>query len=112
MSAPSEKIKVLVVDDSAVSRDLLTHVLASEPCIEIVGHARDGEEAVAILDRKKPDVVRLSLSKAGPWAEKSMDLQNAPRKILKKVCAPHIVIRLCFWSVYAPKFGQLRAGWA
>ena len=52
MTATS-KIKDLVVDDSGVSRDLLTRVLGYDPCFEIVGYARNGAEAVAMLPDTK-----------------------------------------------------------
>ena len=105
MSAPSEKIKVLVVDDSAVSRDLLTHVLASEPCIEIVGHARDGEEAVAILDRKKPDVVTMDIHMPG------LDGFETTRRIMETQPLPIVIVSASFDpDDVAQMFRALEAG--
>ncbi|MCI0447240.1 response regulator, partial [bacterium] len=54
-------IKVLIVEDSAVSRELLVHILDSDPEIQIVGIARDGEEAVEAVNQKKPDVVTMDI---------------------------------------------------
>lgn len=57
----SELIRVLVVDDSAFVRKVLTRMLGRSPFIEVVGSARDGEEALEMVERLKPDVVTLDL---------------------------------------------------
>ena len=54
-------IRVLVVDDSAVMRKLLTTVLTRDPEIEVVATAMDGVMALQKLVRFKPDVVTLDL---------------------------------------------------
>ena len=54
-------IRVLVVDDSALMRRLLSDLLNSAPEIEIVGTARDGREAVLQAIRLKPDVITLDV---------------------------------------------------
>ena len=40
------KISVLIADDPRLFSEALEAILASEPEIEVVGHARNGEEAV------------------------------------------------------------------
>ena len=55
------RIRVLVVDDSALMRRLLSDLLSSAPEIEIVGTARDGREAVLQAIRLKPDVITLDV---------------------------------------------------
>jgi two-component system, chemotaxis family, protein-glutamate methylesterase/glutaminase len=57
----AELIKVLVVDDSAFVRKVVTQMLARSPAIEVVGGARDGAEALELVDRLKPDVITLDL---------------------------------------------------
>lgn len=57
----SGRVRVLVVDDSALMRRLLTDLLGSSPEIEVVGLARDGREAVAQAARLKPDVITLDV---------------------------------------------------
>ncbi|MFO0891383.1 MAG: chemotaxis-specific protein-glutamate methyltransferase CheB [Isosphaeraceae bacterium] len=57
----SDRIRVLVVDDSALMRRLLCDLLASAPEIEVVGTARNGREAVLEAVRLKPDVVTLDV---------------------------------------------------
>jgi two-component system, chemotaxis family, protein-glutamate methylesterase/glutaminase len=55
------RIRVLIVDDSALMRRLLSDLLSSVPEIEIVGTARDGREAVLQAARLKPDVITLDV---------------------------------------------------
>ncbi len=55
------KTRVLVVDDSALMRKMLTEILTSVPDIEVIGVARDGEDALAKIDLLQPDVVTLDL---------------------------------------------------
>jgi two-component system chemotaxis response regulator CheB len=54
-------IRVLVVDDSALARQILTRVLDEASHIEIVGVARNGLEAVAAVRALDPDVVTLDI---------------------------------------------------
>ena len=54
-------IRVLVVDDSAFVRKVVTQMLGRSPAIEVVGAARDGEEALQMTERLRPDVITLDL---------------------------------------------------
>lgn len=56
------KIKVMVVDDSAFMRKILTDVINQDPGLEVVGTARDGVEALEVLERLRPDVVTLDIT--------------------------------------------------
>jgi two-component system chemotaxis response regulator CheB len=56
-----ERVRTLVVDDSAFARKVLREALASDPRIEVVGFARDGLEALETIGDLKPDVVTLDL---------------------------------------------------
>jgi two-component system, chemotaxis family, protein-glutamate methylesterase/glutaminase len=55
------RVRVLVVDDSALMRRLLSDLLSSEPFIEVVGTAQNGREAVLQAVRLKPDVITLDV---------------------------------------------------
>ncbi len=55
------KIKVLIVDDSAIVRNLLYKAMADEPDLEVVGQARDAFEARELLLELGPDVVTLDI---------------------------------------------------
>jgi len=54
-------IRVLIVDDSAVIRKLLTDTLSADHEIEIVGTAADGRIALSKIEQLKPDVVTLDV---------------------------------------------------
>jgi two-component system chemotaxis response regulator CheB len=59
------RVRVLVVDDSALMRKLLADMLRSSPEIEVVGSARDGAEAIEQAVRLKPDVITLDVEMPG-----------------------------------------------
>lgn len=54
-------IKVLVVDDSALIRQMLTRALAMDPRVEIVGTAKTGVEAIERCTELSPDVITLDI---------------------------------------------------
>lgn len=53
----AQKIKVILVDDSAFMRILISEILRSDPDVEIIATAKDGKEGVAKAMELKPDVV-------------------------------------------------------
>lgn len=55
------KTAVLVVDDSAVVRKILSEVLSSDPDLEVIGTAGDPYQAAEIMRSRKPDVITLDL---------------------------------------------------
>ncbi|MGB6308076.1 MAG: chemotaxis response regulator protein-glutamate methylesterase [Steroidobacteraceae bacterium] len=57
----NKKIRVLVVDDSAVMRQLLTEILGSDPAIEVVGSAADPYIAREKIKLLNPDVLTLDV---------------------------------------------------
>src|SRR5215472_7352687 len=54
-------IRVLVADDQTLVREGLVTLLGLIPGIEVTGAARDGEEAVELAERLRPDVVLMDL---------------------------------------------------
>lgn len=54
-------IKVLVVDDSALMRKLLTDILKSDPEIEVMGSASDPYVAREMIAKQRPDVITLDI---------------------------------------------------
>jgi two-component system chemotaxis response regulator CheB len=54
-------IRVLVIDDSAFSRQTITRMLETSPLVEVVGVARDGEDAIRKTLELKPDLITLDL---------------------------------------------------
>lgn len=57
----TKKIKVLIVDDSAVVRQALSEVLSSDPQIEVMDPARDPFVAADRIEKEKPDVITLDV---------------------------------------------------
>jgi two-component system chemotaxis response regulator CheB len=58
-------LRVLVVDDSAVIRKLLSEVLAGDPELQVAGTAPNGSLALARIADLKPDLVTLDLEMPG-----------------------------------------------
>ena len=56
------RIKVLVVDDSSFMRAAVQKTLSSDPRIEVIGQAKDGEDAVAQVKKLQPDVVTMDFN--------------------------------------------------
>lgn len=56
-----QPIRVVICDDSAVAREMLSQILSSDPEIEVVGQARDGQEAVETIARLKPDLATMDI---------------------------------------------------
>jgi len=62
---PTGTIRVLIADDHAVVRSGLSQLLATADDLELVGSARDGDEAIEETARLRPDVVVMDLSMPG-----------------------------------------------
>jgi two-component system, chemotaxis family, protein-glutamate methylesterase/glutaminase len=54
-------LRVLVIDDSAYVRKVVREILSRSPFLEVVGTARDGREALELVERLDPDVVTCDL---------------------------------------------------
>jgi len=57
----ADKIKVLIVDDSALVRQILTEILDQDPDIEVVGVASDPYAARDKIKKLNPDVLTLDV---------------------------------------------------
>lgn len=57
----THKIKVLVVDDSLFMRRMITDILQGEADFEVVGTARNGQEALEMTRQLQPDVITLDV---------------------------------------------------
>jgi len=60
-----EKIKVLVVDDSAFMRKVISDILDSDSNIEVIGTAKSGIDAIEKAKKIKPDVITLDIKMPG-----------------------------------------------
>ena len=80
-----ERVKVLVVDDSALMRKLIPLILERDPDVEVVGTAMDGAFALRKIAELKPDVVTLDLEMP------RMDGIETLRMIMRSAPLPVIV---------------------
>ena len=61
----ARKVTVLVVDDSAVARMHLVHLLEADPEIRVVATVNDGAAALLFLEEHRPDVVLMDINMPG-----------------------------------------------
>src|ERR1044071_3091968 len=54
-------LRVVVIDDSAYVRKVVREILSRSPFLEVIGTARDGREALELVERLDPDVVTCDL---------------------------------------------------
>lgn len=79
-------IKVLIVDDSAFMRKALSSMLQEDPEIKVIGTARDGLEALQMIEDLKPDIVTMDVEMP------RMDGITALREIMSKNPVPVIMV--------------------
>ncbi len=82
----TEKLRVLVVDDSALMRKLIPQVLQNDPMIEVVGTAMDGAIGLRKIEELRPHVITLDLDMP------RMDGIEMLRQITRKHRVPVIVV--------------------
>ncbi len=91
-SVPSPSVRLLLCDDHAVVRAGLRALLASADGIEVVGEAADGEEALAMAARLRPDVVLMDLQLGG-----GMDGVTATRQLTReREAGPRVLVLTMF----------------
>lgn len=56
------KIKILIVDDSALMRKALKEIIMTDPSLDVVGTARDGSDAIEKVRELKPDVITMDIN--------------------------------------------------
>lgn len=79
-------IRTLVVEDSAVVREFLIHVLSSDASIQVIGTASNGVEAVEAVKQKKPDVITMDIHMP------KMNGFDATRRIMETHPTPIIIV--------------------
>jgi two-component system chemotaxis response regulator CheB len=62
MATPTKKFRVLIVDDSAFMRKVLETIFNADELLQVVGHAKDGREAVSLAESLKPDVISMDIN--------------------------------------------------
>lgn len=79
-------IKVLVVEDSAVVREFLVHILSADPRIQVIGTANDGEQALEAVARQRPDVITMDIHMP------KLDGLEATRRIMQTYPTPIVIV--------------------
>jgi len=87
MSSSSNKITVMLADDSSVIRSIISSILESDPNIEVVSSVSNGENAITMAKSKQPDIVILDVEMP------IMDGLTALPEILKN--APDTKVVMC-----------------
>jgi two-component system, chemotaxis family, protein-glutamate methylesterase/glutaminase len=81
-----KKLRVLIVDDSPIMTKILSSVYTARGDIEIAGIARNGEQAIAMIDKTKPDLITLDVNMP------VMDGSTALKHIMIKKPCPVVVM--------------------
>ncbi len=97
-------LNVLVVDDSAFMRLLISDILSEDEGINVIGSAVDGKEAAMKVKEMKPDVVVLDLMM------EEYDGLYAVRKIMKENPCPILILSAVGNSNLEPIFDALNLG--
>ena len=79
-------IRVLIVDDSPTLRILIRRILESDPEIQVVGEAANGEEAIALCQKLNPDIITMDIQMP------RMDGYEAIRHIMAEMPRPIVVL--------------------
>lgn len=93
----NDRIRVLVIDDSAFARKVVREVLSSDPEIEVVGIARDGLEGLEKISELRPDVVTLDLLMPdldGLGVLRALPVEGRPKVIIVSVSGSETDIAL------------------
>ena len=94
MNNSHEKIRALIVDDEPLARRGIRRLLQSVPDVEIVGEAVNGEDAVAAVEKQKPDLVFLDIQMPlldGFSAIGKIGLENMPEIVFVTAFDEHAI---------------------
>jgi two-component system chemotaxis response regulator CheB len=98
------RIKVLIVDDSAIVRKILSDAIASEPDMEVVGTAPDAYVAQEKILALKPDVLTLDIEMPG------MNGLTFLKQMMRRSPIPTIIVSSLGQASCAATFEALRCG--
>lgn len=79
-------IDVIIVEDSRVARELLVHILESDPAINVMGASGSGYEVLELLRKKRPHVITMDIEMPG------LDGFETTRKIMETSPVPIVIV--------------------
>ncbi len=79
-------VRVLIVEDSPVMQQLLAYAITSDPHLEVVGIAENGEEAIEAVKKYCPDVIAMD------WHMPKLDGRQATRIIMETNPTPIVIV--------------------
>ena len=95
--------RILIVDDQVITRSGLQNLLTTQPDLEIIGEAKDGQEAIEMASDLQPDVILMDLRMPGTNGI------EATRRIRRT--SPHIhILVLTVFEDDTSVFPAIRAG--
>lgn len=100
----ADRISVLIVDDSALVRQLLADLIARDPELELAGMARNGVEAISMTQELDPDVVTMDIHMP------EMDGLSALEYIMKKSPRPVVMLSALVKKGAVPTLKALELG--
>jgi two-component system chemotaxis response regulator CheB len=86
MMTKEKKVSVLVVEDSQSASDLMCWIIGQDESMTVAGVARNGQEAVEMTCRLRPDVVTMDV------VMPVMDGLEATRQIMKRCPTPIVIV--------------------
>lgn len=102
-AAPKKKVKVLIADDQTLFREGIKDLLENEKIVEVVGEAADGQEAVRLARKLKPDVILMDI--------KLPHLDGvAATRLIRKECPATNVLILSSYEDEAHVMESIQAG--
>ena len=85
-AAPHSPIRVLVVDDSPVLRELIVQLLEADAQLRVVGTAGNGHQAIEAVRHLRPDVVTMD------YHMPALDGMEATRQIMQTQPVPVVIV--------------------
>jgi two-component system chemotaxis response regulator CheB len=98
-----KRIRVLVADDSPTMCNVLSSLLGKDPGIEVVGCARDGQQAVDMADELRPDVITMDVQmpRVGGLEAIEQIMAKSPSRILAVCSVEDREVELSFRAISA-----------